>query len=102
MYTNVSAARTCFYFRFSESKKSFSDLIYIQLSILMLDFGKNSGPWLSTSYAVLVHVSFFMVVVIMQAQQQPQQQQQQNHQQIAGTSVILKMNEIQQLSTVGT
>ncbi|KAG7211535.1 hypothetical protein KM043_010796 [Ampulex compressa] len=41
-----------------------------------------------------------MVVVIMQAQQQPQQQQQQSHQQIAGTSVILKMNEIQQLSTV--
>lgn len=43
-----------------------------------------------------------MVAAIMQAQQQPQQQQQQNHQQIAGTSVILKMNEIQQLSTVGT
>uniref|UniRef100_V9IAZ6 protein O-GlcNAc transferase n=1 Tax=Apis cerana TaxID=7461 RepID=V9IAZ6_APICE len=42
-----------------------------------------------------------MVAIIMQAQQQPQQQQQQNHQQIAGTSVILKMNEIQQLSTVG-
>ncbi|KAH0954954.1 hypothetical protein HN011_000543 [Eciton burchellii] len=38
----------------------------------------------------------------MQAQQQPQQQQQQQQgQQIAGTSVILKMNEIQQLSTVG-
>jgi len=43
------------------------------------------------------------VAVAMQAQQQPQQQQQQQqgHQQIAGTSVILKMNEIQQLSTVG-
>lgn len=34
----------------------------------------------------------------MQAQQQ---QQSQNHQQIGGSSVILKMNEIQQLSTAG-
>lgn len=33
----------------------------------------------------------------MQAPQQPQQ----GHQQIGGASVILKMNEIQQLSTVG-
>lgn len=32
---------------------------------------------------------------------QAQQQQQQGHQQIGGTNVILKMNEIQQLSTVG-
>lgn len=30
-----------------------------------------------------------------------QQQQSQNHQQIGGSSVILKMNEIQQLSTAG-
>lgn len=30
-----------------------------------------------------------------------QAQQQQGHQQIAGANVILKMNEIQQLSTVG-
>ncbi|XP_014613877.1 PREDICTED: UDP-N-acetylglucosamine--peptide N-acetylglucosaminyltransferase 110 kDa subunit isoform X2 [Polistes canadensis] len=57
------------------------------------------------------------MLAIMQAQQQPQQQQQQqqqqqpqqqqqqqqqtHQQQMAGTSVILKMNEIQQLSTVG-
>ena len=105
MHANVSAARTCVFISdlrgAGESRTDPTRRGSWITDIRVLTEASRTGDQENPRTVPVARVSFLMVAVIMQAQQQPPQQQQPSHQQIAGTSVILKMNEIQQLSTVG-